>query len=65
MMNNTIPHLTKNKTWNQFDEQEFKTSMIAPRSNCALDTSKLKAAGIELQPVREALEDALNNYKLS
>jgi hypothetical protein len=31
----------------------------APRSNCVLNTDKLKKEGIELRPVEEAVKDAL------
>jgi dTDP-4-dehydrorhamnose reductase len=34
-----------------------------PRSNCALDSSKLLAAGIKMRPVQEALQDALRKWQ--
>jgi dTDP-4-dehydrorhamnose reductase len=45
-------------------EDEFmKTAAKTPRSNCVLDSSKLAAAGIELTPVREAVERDLKAWK--
>jgi dTDP-4-dehydrorhamnose reductase len=42
----------------------YESIALAPRSNCVLSGEKLKAAGIILRPVREALEDSLSNFKL-
>lgn len=36
-----------------------------PRSNCVLDTNKLKSVGIEMRPVEEAVEWSLKNWKES
>jgi dTDP-4-dehydrorhamnose reductase len=33
------------------------------RSNCALDSSKLLAAGVKMRPVQEALQDALRKWR--
>jgi dTDP-4-dehydrorhamnose reductase len=46
------------------DEEEFyRFGARAPRSSCLLDTTKLAAAGIQLRPAEEALEDALRNWR--
>jgi len=45
------------------DEESFHFGVEAPRSHCILDTSKLLAAGVSLRPVREALADALRNWR--
>lgn len=45
------------------DEEFFHFGVEAPRSHCILDTSKLLAAGVSLRPVREALTDALRNWR--
>jgi dTDP-4-dehydrorhamnose reductase len=45
------------------DEEFFQSGVEAPRSHCVLDTSKLLAAGVSLRPVREALADALRNWR--
>jgi dTDP-4-dehydrorhamnose reductase len=45
---------------NEFYRQAAKT----PRSNCVMDASKLLAAGVQMRPVNEALEDSLKNWKL-
>jgi dTDP-4-dehydrorhamnose reductase len=45
-------------------EAEFmQTAAKTPRSNCVMDSSKLAAAGIELTPVREAIERDLRVWK--
>jgi len=45
------------------DAEFYKLAAKAPRSNCVLDVSKLTAAGVELRPVREAIEHSLKNWK--
>jgi len=45
------------------DEEFYRYAARAPRSNCMLDVSKLQAAGVEMRPVEEALEDALRNWQ--
>ena len=45
-------------------EEEFmRTAAKTPRSNCVLDCSKLAAVGIELTPVREAVERDLKAWR--
>jgi dTDP-4-dehydrorhamnose reductase len=45
------------------DAQFYATGVKAPRSNCILDTTKLRAAGVQMRPVAEALEDSLRNWR--
>ena len=46
------------------DEAEFMgTAAIAPRSNCIMSSKKLAEAGIEMSPVKEAIQNALNNWQ--
>ncbi len=46
------------------NDAEFYTSgVLAPRSNCVMDTSKLLAAGVTVRGVEEALEESLHNWK--
>ncbi|MDR2675974.1 MAG: sugar nucleotide-binding protein [Opitutaceae bacterium] len=46
------------------DEKEFmQIAARTPRSNCILSPAKLAAAGIRLTPVRDALREALRNWK--
>jgi dTDP-4-dehydrorhamnose reductase len=54
-----------NKEFSFFaSEEEFmRTAAKTPRSNCVMDSSKLAAAGIELTPVREAIERDLKSWK--
>lgn len=45
------------------DTEFYQQAANAPRSNCILDASKLLAAGIQMRPVTDALEDSLKNWK--
>lgn len=44
------------------DEEFYRAAARTPRSNCVLDVSKLLAAGVDLRPVHEALDDALARW---
>ena len=52
------------KQFNFFaSEAEFlRTVAKTPRSNCVLDSSKVQRAGVQLTPVREAIETALKDW---
>lgn len=58
-------HLEPEKEFQFFrSEEEFmRVAAKAPRSNCYLDTSKSRAAGVAMRPALEALEDALKNWQ--
>jgi len=46
------------------DEADFMAKAAkTPRSNCVMSSAKLAAAGIELTPVREAIQSALKNWQ--
>lgn len=45
------------------DEEFYRVAAKTPRSNCVLDGSKLRAAGVALRPVEEAVIDALKNWQ--
>jgi len=45
------------------DDEFYQLAAKAPRSNCILDVSKLLNAGIKMRSGREALFDALDNWK--
>jgi dTDP-4-dehydrorhamnose reductase len=45
------------------DEEFYRVAAKTPRSNCVMDVSKLLAAGVEVRPVAEALEDSLKNWR--
>ena len=46
------------------NEDEFMhVAAKTPRSNCVMDSGKLASVGITLRPVREAVADALRNWK--
>jgi len=49
------------KQW--FTEEEFKTSVVSPRSNCVLNNDKMNAI-FKLKPIDEALEIAINSLKV-
>jgi dTDP-4-dehydrorhamnose reductase len=55
------------KKFKFFDsEEEFMTkAAIAPRSNCVLDTTKAKKAGIWMRPVEEAMIDSIRKMRQS
>ncbi len=40
----------------------MKTSAIARRSSCVLDTTKAERLNLPLRPVREAIADSLRNW---
>jgi dTDP-4-dehydrorhamnose reductase len=45
-------------------EEEFmKCGVIAPRSNCVLDTTKAESYKLPLRPVKEALADSLQRWE--
>ena len=45
------------------DAEFYRVAAKTPRSNCVLDVSKLLNAGVQLRPVREAIEDTLKSWK--
>ncbi len=46
------------------DESDFmKKAAIAPRSNCILSSEKLATAGVEMTPVKKAIQRALKNWQ--
>ena len=53
------------KKFNFFDsEEEFMTkAVIAPRSNCVLDTTKAEKVGIAMRPVEEAMIDSIRKMR--
>ena len=45
------------------DAEFYRLAAKTPRSNCVMDVSKLLAAGVQLRPVREAVEASLKSWK--
>ena len=45
------------------DEEFYRVAAKTPRSNCALDVTKLLATGVTVRPVEEALEASLRKWK--
>lgn len=43
--------------------QELDAKTVGKRSNCMLDTSKLKAEGINMPEIHDAVKECLQNYK--
>lgn len=55
--------LEREFTYWEGDEDFYREAVRAPRSNCLLDVSKLRDAGVPLRPVTDALLDALRHWK--
>lgn len=56
-------HNKTSKKFNFFDSSEsFLSKVVAPRSNCVLDTSKIEKY-IKIRTAQEALEEAILRYK--
>jgi dTDP-4-dehydrorhamnose reductase len=45
------------------DEEFYRCAAKTPRSNCILDTTKLQAAGVQLRPIREAIDHSLQHWQ--
>jgi dTDP-4-dehydrorhamnose reductase len=45
------------------DAEFYAQGNRVPRANCVLDVSKLLATGVSMRPLREAVEDALKNWR--
>lgn len=60
-------HLRPDKEFQFFEsEEEFmKIAASTPRSNCVLDNGKIRAAGIPISDVEEALVSALKNWQVA
>jgi dTDP-4-dehydrorhamnose reductase len=58
-----ILHLDRTFSFWENEQEFYQHAAKAPRSNCVLDVSKLTACGVTLRPVREALVDALRNWR--
>jgi len=52
------------KSWEEWNDEEFAIACKAPRSNCVLDSSKLAAVGINMTDSLLSLEQTINKYKL-
>ncbi len=44
------------------DEEFYREGAKAPRSNCILDVSKVRATGVRMRTVQEALEESLRKW---
>jgi dTDP-4-dehydrorhamnose reductase len=45
------------------DEEFMKSGVVAPRSNCVLDTTKAESCKLPLRPVTEAITDSLQRWE--
>ena len=45
------------------DEEFYREGARAPRSNCILDVSKVRATGVHVRPVQDALEESLRRWR--
>lgn len=54
-----------NKPFRFFDSEEqfMREAAVTPRSNCVLDSSKIRSAGIQLTEVRDAIREALRTWQ--
>jgi len=57
-------HLLPTKSFRFFENepQFMKIAAKAPRSNCVMDNAKLRATGIRIRDVHEAIEDSLRQW---
>ena len=46
------------------DEEFYRDGATAPRSSCILDVSKVRATGVRMRPVQEALEESLRRWRV-
>jgi UDP-glucose 4,6-dehydratase len=61
MIKQTLPVKKEFKYFKSLEE--FNRTVKTPRSNCVLNSDKPAKYGITIRPVKEALQDALNNWK--
>jgi len=47
----------------QNDEEFYESGAVAPRSNCIMNSDKVINSGVELRPIKMALEDTLHQWK--
>ena len=52
------------RDWSFFTASDFAKAVKAPRSNCCLDVTKAQKVGIRLRPVYDAVEMALQNWRV-
>lgn len=57
-------HLTPDREFKFFSSEEdfMKTAAKTPRSNCVMDNSKLRKAGVQISDVDEAIVKSLQNW---
>ena len=58
-----VLHIDRTFNFWESEQDFYQHAAKAPRSNCVLDVSKLTACGVKLRPVRDALMDALRNWR--
>jgi len=54
--------MLKSYAWFESEDEFMKTTAVARRSSCVLDTAKAEQLGLPLRSVREALADSLRNW---
>jgi dTDP-4-dehydrorhamnose reductase len=60
--NYSAERMLKSYSWFESEDEFMKTTAVARRSSCVLDTTKAEQLGLPLRPVREALADSLRNW---
>jgi len=54
--------MLKSYAWFESEDEFMKTTAVARRSSCVLDTTKAEQLGLPLRPVREAISGSLRNW---
>jgi dTDP-4-dehydrorhamnose reductase len=60
--NLSAERMLKTYSWFESEDEFMKTTAVARRSSCVLDTTKAEHCGLPLRPVREALADSLRQW---
>ena len=60
--NSSVERMLKSYAYFESEDEFMKTTAVARRSSCVLDTTKAEQLGLPLRPVREALADSLRNW---
>jgi dTDP-4-dehydrorhamnose reductase len=63
MMQSTIAQGRSFEFW-ESDDEFYRLGAKTPRSNCVLEVGKLLAAGVKLRPVKDAVADALRQWRI-
>jgi len=63
-LRDNLKYKIPDKEFNFFkDYGSFSSEIVAPRSNCILDTTKLEKY-VKIRPIEDALRDSLSKYTI-